>query len=562
MLGLRCVSALTLTLAFVSTFPPISVLAQTNGPAARSIRIQGVVLNSVTHEPIGRALVSSQDIRFATMTDDRGRFQFVLTDNASRNGSALAGTQGAPATPDARPNFLIARRPGFLSPRNEQQAQLSGDQTEVTLYLVPEALVIGRINVAESSGVEVELFGRQLRDGVAHWTSAGVVRSRSNGEFRFADLSPGTYKLFTREQLDRDPLTFDPRGQLFGYPPIYFPSANNFAAASTLQLTAGSRQQVTLTPVRRPYYPVEIGVINAPAGGLEVNVFVAGQPGPGYSLGFNPGRESIQGSLPDGTYTVEATTFGPSVASGSISLVVNGAAVRGQMITLVPSSPIRVNVSEEFTITEGANAQGGLFEADGRTGAALSRRPRDLQMWLESADDFVQRQNASLRESSDPNDATLFIDNVQPGRYWVHMSSGRGYVANAECGGADILHRPLIVPQGGLTSPIEVTIRDDGANIDGVVEDAAAQKATQIYFVPVDGGTGQFRNLVVYGNSHFSYPQVPPGDYRVFAFDAAQGDLEYTNQNAMGKYESGGQYVHLLPGQKQRLSLHLLSLSD
>jgi len=33
------------------------------------------------------------------------------------------------------------------------------------------------------------------------------------------ELSAGSYKLLTHELLDRDPLTFNPRGQLFGYPP-------------------------------------------------------------------------------------------------------------------------------------------------------------------------------------------------------------------------------------------------------------------------------------------------------------------------------------------------------
>jgi len=65
----------------------------------------------------------------------------------------------------------------------------------------------------------VELYRRQVREGREHWDPAGMAMSRSDGEFRFAELSPGSYKLLTHELLDRDPLTFNPRGQLFGYPP-------------------------------------------------------------------------------------------------------------------------------------------------------------------------------------------------------------------------------------------------------------------------------------------------------------------------------------------------------
>src|SRR5207245_1794673 len=40
--------------------------------------IHGIVVNSVTHEPLGRALVYSPDNRFATMTDGEGHFEFTF----------------------------------------------------------------------------------------------------------------------------------------------------------------------------------------------------------------------------------------------------------------------------------------------------------------------------------------------------------------------------------------------------------------------------------------------------------------------------------------------------
>lgn len=567
MFGLRFTSTLSLTLVSAysfASFAATSVLAQTKPSAEEPNRIQGVVLNSVTHEPVGRALVYSPDNRFATMTDARGHFQFVLPDNPAANSTAAGISMvGSPANSVIRPASLMARKPGFLSSRDQPDTLLLPDQTDVTLYLVPEALVVGRLNMAEYNRVEVELYRREIRNGTAHWTSAGRVESRSNGEFRFADLAPGTYKLFTHEQLDRDPLTFDPRGPLYGYPPVYFPNANNFAAATAIQLTAGSTQQVTLTPVRHAYYPVEIGVANAPAtGALDVIVSIAGQPGPGYSLGFNQERDQILGSLPDGTYTVEATTFGPNTADGVTNITVSGAPLRGHMISLFPTSPIRVNVSEDFTTKENGDFfSSGPVAADGNL-AAAPRRPQYLQIWLESADDFVQRPNASLSQSNDPNDTSLFIDNAQPGRYWVHIGSGRGYVATAECGSADILHHPLVVPPGGETSPIEITVRDDGADVDGAVEDAPAQKPVQIYFIPVGDSAGQLHQFAAYGNNHFSFSQIAPGDYRVFAFNGTPNTFEYTNPDAIRKYESSAQYVRLLPGQKQHLTLHLGSQSD
>src|SRR6266702_7803844 len=38
--------------------------------------VHGTVINSRTHEPIARALVYTPDNRYATMTDERGHFDF------------------------------------------------------------------------------------------------------------------------------------------------------------------------------------------------------------------------------------------------------------------------------------------------------------------------------------------------------------------------------------------------------------------------------------------------------------------------------------------------------
>jgi hypothetical protein len=40
--------------------------------------IRGTVVNSVTHEPIGRALVYTADERSATLPDDHGHFELTL----------------------------------------------------------------------------------------------------------------------------------------------------------------------------------------------------------------------------------------------------------------------------------------------------------------------------------------------------------------------------------------------------------------------------------------------------------------------------------------------------
>ncbi len=60
-------------------------------------------------------------------------------------------------------------------------------------------------------------------------------------------------------------------------------------------------------------------------------------------------------------------------------------------------------------------------------------------------------------------------------------------------------------------------------------------------------------------NGKFTLTQVPPGAYRVLAFDHPQGELEYRNSEAMRAYDTRGQVVRLVAGQKENLRLHVIS---
>ena len=120
---------------------------------------------------------------------------------------------------------------------------------DITIALVPESLIVGRVNLPssnQSDRITVQVYKRQVRDGRAFWAPGASATTRSNGEFRIANLMAGTYKIFTSELMDRDPITFDPRGQLYGYPPIYYPAATDFASASAITLEAGKTFQVEL----------------------------------------------------------------------------------------------------------------------------------------------------------------------------------------------------------------------------------------------------------------------------------------------------------------------------
>src|SRR5258708_5391188 len=300
-----------------------------------------------------------------------------------------------------------------------------------------EALITGRVVFSASeaaSGVSVQIFSKQVQEGLPRWVQRSETRTNSNGEFRFADLPPGPYKLLTREWMDNDPTGTLPGGKLHGLPPVYYPGVPDFAAAGTIQLLAGQSFHADVSLIRQAYYLVTIPVLNAEANvGMNITVSVQGHRGPGYSLGNNPGKQTIVGQLPSGNYLVEASTYGQNSAAGAVSIAVAGAAVEGPPLALTPNASLNLNVMEQFTSKD-----------DGFSTARLGLRslygPRKyLNVYVEPADDFAPHRIAQLRSPTGPNDEALVLENLAAGRYWLRLHSNRGYVASATMSGVDLL---------------------------------------------------------------------------------------------------------------------------
>jgi hypothetical protein len=545
--------------------------------------LRGTVMNGLTREPIGRALVVSPDNRFATMTDDRGRFEFRIppvdsghADQASGAPGAIeAGTRQPQPVANNRPNFLTARKNGFLFDNSGMQGvSITPEQSDVTIALVPEARIVGHVILAgseEANGMRVQLYRRQVLEGSAHWVPTGNAEVRSDGEFRFADLSAGSYKVFTEESLDRDPVTSNRRAQVFGYPPVYYPAAADFVGAAVIQLAAGETFQASLSPVKREYYPVKIGVTNGAVGvQLEVEVWRQGHEGPGYSLGYNFRDGTIGGSLPNGNYTVQVVSRGTSSSMGIANISVNGGPLSGAMMTLVPSVAIILHVTEQFQHPVNKGTAG--FTIDSRSFTANERRPNYLHATLVPVEEFGLKPTYSLRPPTGPEDESLVFENVPPGRYRVHVESGIGYVAAIDCGGADLQRVPLDVGFGASPPPIEITVRDDGGEVRGSIDGLSnstnrggvipgTQLAGIVYFVPMTDG-GQMKQAWFQRDGSFQVQQVSPGTYRVLAFEQQQPELEFANQELMSRFDSKAQLISIVAGQSENLRVSLITANE
>ncbi len=533
--------------------------------------VHGTVLNRITREPIGRALVYSPDQRYAMLTDDRGHFEFKFPpqepepegDLSTIRDAGPIGARQLRVLQNLRPNVFLARKPGYLQgTRDPSYGRANASQPEITISLDPESLIIGHVTLPGTEGdlrVRLELYRRDVNEGQEHWTSAGTFTTWADGEFRFCDLEAGTYKLVSHEQLDRDPFNFTPGGQLFGYSPIFYPNASDFSAAHPIQLATGATFQANLTPIRREYYSVKIPVGNAAAGQqMNIRVYPLGHPGPGYSLGYNFAEQLIQGMLPEGNYTLEADTHGQPGSTGIVNFSVDGAAYEGTPLNLIPNSSLTVNVTEEFKSAQSV-VHDGSSGSDDEPSHGVAVRNLNVQVTLVPLEEFASGEGGASQVLEGAPENTLVIPNARPGRYRVRAETGVGFVASILCGGTDLMHEALVVGPGGVSSPIEVTLRDDGAEVDGKAEGG---NQYYVFFLPVGEGSGQYRAATSNPDGSFTVEQLPPGTYHVLAFDSPHEDLAYTNREALHTLESQGQIIHVSAGQKEHLRLKVITRGE
>lgn len=547
--------------------------------------IKGTVVNGVTREPVARALVFSADHRIATITDDQGHFELAVPQlNSGQGPEGTTRDVQIAITLSNYSGMLMASKPGFLnSQRNPMANQLTSNGKELTIAMVPEALIVGHVVLPPNTGdrIQVNLYKRIIQEGRAHWFSMGTQQSRSNGEFRFFDLEPGTYKLFTGEMTDRDPLTFVPGGPMYGYPPAYFAHALNFVTAQAIQLKAGMTFEAQLTPLRQRYYPIGLPITNGPHNGqVEVTVSAQGGKGPGYSLGYDYRHQKISGSLPNGNYVIEAFTEGENAASGSMNIEVKDGAVQGPGMTLAPNGSVHVNAKLELKTNPDTDpqAQGG-----GVVAFREMNQGQNLTAQLEPADEFNQGNRSETPQPPGSDAKSILFEHIRPGRYWVRIYSALGFAASVTAGNIDLLRQPLTV-RAGANLTVDVIIRDNGGEIAGTVEGLKQETGTLygavgvrsgisisgfgsglqalIYCVPLPDSTGQLREAWAGPDGKFNVLQVPPGTYRVLAFERPQDKFDYQNPTTMQAYEGKGQVVRVGAGQKEELKLQLISDSE
>jgi len=508
--------------------------------------LTGTVVNSVTGEPISRALVQINGMaQQSAFTSGDGHFQFE---------GLNAGVV-----------MFNVRKPGFfneneVSPGRYRGASVQvGPNTEpVVVKLVPEAIVYGRVVDADGEPMEnarIEARTISIVNGRKEPQQRRGGSTNEDGEFRIAGLTPGPYYIAVVPIRNPNRLITDnAKGQEMGYHSIvYWPNAPDAASAGQVELTPGQRVQLDFSLKREPVFRVSGTVTGTtPGQSAAVQFMDASGESHGFGASVNPqtGKFEVR-SVPAGTYLLRA---GGGDARGQLSAEVPltvAANVEDIHLVLQPAISITVNVQTIFSHPTPQNA-------------GLQQRPDFPLVMVNLRPAQAMRGGASSSFDGPQGNRTYAVRNVNPGRYSVEFNpNGNWYVQSATCGTVDLLHDELVVMPGGQAQPIEIVLRDDTSRLSFSVSSDGRDALANVLVVSQSSPMERAKSIMVQLGNHSetSMDNFAPGDYNVYAFDRVDG-IEYANPEVMRKYSSQAAHVTLTPNGKASVNLTLIHTGD
>ncbi len=531
-----------LPLALASAPSPACAQAAPAAPSGYTVR--GTVVNSVTSQPVARALVSlAQDQ--AMLTDSNGQFSFDSVAPGSYSLSvSKPGYQG-------RGGFMGGgfHSVGFISrPAPPGRIQVGPDMPSVTLSITPLATIVGRVTLSSADpadDIRIQAFTRKLQDGRPHWVVAGEARTRSDGSFRIANLAPGSYRLITMASLDRPGPALNAQGPVWGYPSLYYPGTTDVSGAGILTVGAGQQAEADIALVRQQFFPV-VGVVhrssNTPA---NFEVLDSGGRETGAFARFDRQDGTVHAAVPNGTWTIEAHAFGRSPEWGSTTFQVNGVPV-SIAINLQSLPHIPVIIRRDFSES-----------ADHAPALSINNGP-GMNVELTSADEMLTVAGGMGHSDDKSSAGSWELNVIKPGSYWIQTQAfPPAYVSSVTSGGVDLGSNPLVIVPGSTAPAVEVTLRNDGGTISGIVSRqtpgtsnpnvAGESPQVWIYAIPLFSTTAALHDVMPNSDGQFSFYAMPPGSYRVVACDAEQ-DIDFHSAEGLAAWAGKGQTVTVDPG--------------
>lgn len=352
--------------------------------------------------------------------------------------------------------------------------------------------------------------------------------------------------------------------------PIYYPGTTDASQALTIYLAAGTEfPRVDIVLTEAPTVRISGRVLDPVTGTVpsgtavtlrsRAEVFVEGSQRRAPVM--DDGTFEIDGIFP-GSYDLTASAGG---TLRNVRLVAGAAGERTQFLEESTTEPLYAHLP--LDIRPGAVSIENLvlelapgFDLTGRVRPPIGE---SLDLDALSVNVVADRTVFGIPLVSVPveTDGTFRIEGLPPTEYRGVALEGLPagtYLEEARLGAFDILNTPVRV-DGSLRASLDVQLGANAGSADVGTVDASGDRLGDMTVVLVPSAPRRaradlYRVATSDANGAVRFADVPPGDYKVFAWDAVP-DLAWHNETFMRAYESSGVPLFVAPGSHEQASV-------
>jgi len=504
--------------------------------------VTGVVTNSITGEPVRRALVQlGGPLQASCLTGSDGRFHF----DDVPEGQVLLSPQ--------KPGFFDAfatQRSEWTGPNNF--FTIDSGKNDFQLKLYPSSRITGHVtdeNDEPIEGAMVQVIGELIQQGRKRWQGGSATITDEEGTFHIDNLVGGRYVLFFAGHWT-PPLTLSATQKV--NPPLYYPDAADHTLAQPIDLQPGQEFVADFHARAERGYRVTARLATVPAGiqGQSTLTDATGQTVKFGNVHLDrTNGQIVAEAVPPGSWILNLVGVDQNGRNYQArqEFIVDHADIDGLQIPTLTQSTIPVSVNHVAAAPENPSNMDVNFQA------------------LLMASDESQTGMYPLSAEGDPPE--LSIQNVPPGKYKLSVQSQVGEcLESALYGGIDLTRNELVLDGAGSPQTLALTLSSTCSNVKVAIHtNAEAPKGLPAYVVLVP--TSGLAQPIVQGvslqppvslNPEIQFT-VPPGTYQVFAFSSLS-NLEYANPEALRSYPT--QTISLDEGQQQDLKVELIERKE
>ena len=482
-------------------------------------RIQGIVVDSASHQPVKKATVTlstaETDVAHGPTQGDRAQTATTDSSGAFAFDGLAAGQYQLTVM---HQNYPQARMGGV---HKTVQVSAVENSPSVTVELVPGAAVTGHVVDEDGdplSGCMVQVhsaknFNQTERPGQI------MPMAHEDGSYRLYGISPGKYTItaqcmasvFQLRPLSEGP---DPSPSA-AYPIQFYPAASDLKSAEILELLPGAEKSgvdFKMRPVPVTHIHGRLVAGSADWRGrsdLQIQLEPLDQRG---GRGFATGGAQVNPK--DGSFEI------PKVFPGSYRLMAfsQNFSARGFQADASDrvGAIVRVDVADkpvEVSLQlHRAVDISGTVQIERGNNATDQIAPNQINIILTSENQFGGPPPMSQVDQ----DGSFTLKSVLPGEWRIRLDGPSVFVKSARLGNDDFTNRPLDLTSGSA-APLRIVVSTNTATIRGT-----APAGQMVYSAPVDDDdptVGFQLAPVVDSSGQFTLQGLAPGKYRVVVAD-------------------------------------------